>query len=232
MLDRGGFRVVCGRRLAGISVHAPKIVEAAAESNGALDRGSAGGAEEAIEPASTLSGPFPAPDFTPYNRPAVPGRSRTPLPRLERSMREYPSQPLVGVGAVVWRGDEVLLVRRRHPPRRDRWSLPGGLQKLGETLFEAARREVREETGVDIRVLGVADVVDLIERDGAGGRIRYHYTLVDVVAVWLAGEAAAATDADDAAWTDVAGLPRFRLWSETERVILLARRKLPDLLSP
>jgi ADP-ribose pyrophosphatase YjhB (NUDIX family) len=138
--------------------------------------------------------------------------------------RQYPSQPLIGVGVVVWRDDKVLLIRRRKPPRQGEWSLPGGLQKLGETVFEAARREVMEETGVAIRVLDLTDVVDLIERDGVDGPVRYHYTLIDVAAEWLRGEAAPATDAAEVAWAELETLPRYRLWSETERVIRSAHR--------
>ena len=138
--------------------------------------------------------------------------------------REYPNQPLIGVGVVVWRDDKVLLIRRGKPPRQGQWSLPGGLQKLGETVFEAARREVMEETGVEIRVLELTDVVDLIERDDADGRVRYHYTLVDVVAGWLRGEAAPGSDAAEVAWAGLEALPRYRLWSETERVIRRAHQ--------
>ena len=142
--------------------------------------------------------------------------------------RQYPQQPLIGVGVVVCRGNKVLLIRRGGPPRQGEWSLPGGLQKLGETVFEAARREVREETGVEIRVLALADVVDLIERDEAADRVRYHYTLVDVVAGWLEGEAAPGSDAAEVAWADLETLPRYRLWSETERVIRLAHRSFRE----
>ncbi len=133
--------------------------------------------------------------------------------------REYPNQPLIGVGVIVWRDDKVLLIRRGKPPRQGQWSLPGGLQKLGETVFEAACREVMEETGVAIRVLELTDVVDLIERDSADDRVRYHYTLIDVVAGWLSGEAVAGSDADEVKWADLETLPSFQLWSETERVI-------------
>jgi len=87
--------------------------------------------------------------------------------------REYPDRPFVGIGVIVWCGGRVLLVRRARPPRQGQWSLPGGLQELGEGVLEAARREVREETGLDIDILGIADVVDLIERNDAG-RVRYH----------------------------------------------------------
>jgi 8-oxo-dGTP diphosphatase len=135
--------------------------------------------------------------------------------------REYPDRPLVGVGAVVLRGDHVLLIRRARPPRRGEWSLPGGLQKLGETVFEAAAREVREEAGIDIRPLGIVDVVDMIERDGesADGRVRWHYTLIDVLAAWSAGEPRAAADAADAIWATLDDVPQLVRWNETVRIV-------------
>jgi 8-oxo-dGTP diphosphatase len=136
--------------------------------------------------------------------------------------REFPRLPLVGVGAVVIREGRALLIRRGKPPRLDEWSLPGGLQRLGETVFEASRREVMEETGIVIRPLAVIDVVDLIERDPPTGRIRYHYTLIDVAAAWIEGEAAAAGDAAEVMWADLAGVQRLVGWSETVRIITRA----------
>lgn len=141
-----------------------------------------------------------------------------------KDSREYPARPLVGVGVVVVQRGRVLLVRRANPPRQGEWSLPGGLQRLGETVFAAAEREVGEETGIRVRILGLVDVVDLIERDGRG-RVRYHYTLIDLLAAWSGGEAVAAADAADLAWADPEALSRFRLWSESERIIRLAHRQ-------
>jgi ADP-ribose pyrophosphatase YjhB (NUDIX family) len=137
--------------------------------------------------------------------------------------REYPEHPRVGVGAIVWRGNEVLMIRRANPPRAGQWSLPGGAQELGETIAEAAKREVFEETGLDIAVTDVVTVIDMIERD-ANGKIRFHYVLVDVNAEWVAGEPKAATDAQDVCWISVEGLNTLGLWSETHRVIELAAR--------
>ena len=135
--------------------------------------------------------------------------------------REYPTRPIVGVGVVVLAAGRVLLVRRGKPPREGQWGLPGGAQELGETVFEAGAREVREETGLDVEVLGLVDVVDTIRNDESG-RIRYHYTLVDVFAVARAGTLRSGGDAADAAWFDVADIPGLGLWSETERIIALA----------
>ncbi len=119
---------------------------------------------------------------------------------------------------VVWRDDRFLLVLRGKEPNRGQWSIPGGAQRLGETVFAAAEREVGEETGLRIRVLGLVDVVDGIRRDEAG-RVSWHYTLVDLAAEWLDGEPRAADDAEAVGWFTLGELPQLGLWSETERVI-------------
>jgi 8-oxo-dGTP diphosphatase len=137
-------------------------------------------------------------------------------------VREYPDRPWVGVGIVVWRGDEILLVRRVRAPRKGEWSIPGGGQALGETVFEAAVREVREETGLTVRPTAIVTVVDSILRD-AQGRSQFHYTLVEVSAEWVAGVAAAADDVDDVSWVLPAQAGDFVKWDETLRIIELAR---------
>jgi len=131
---------------------------------------------------------------------------------------DYPNRPLIGVGVVVLKGRDVLLVRRGKPPREGRWSLPGGRQRLGETVRETASREVEEETGTEAEVTALLDVVDSITRDDAG-QIAYHYTLVDFLAEWRSGEAAAGGDAAEVAWADPADLERYELWQETVRLI-------------
>nr|CAX84018.1 NUDIX hydrolase [uncultured bacterium] len=132
--------------------------------------------------------------------------------------RLYPERPIVGVGVAVCRGDSVLLVRRAKPPRLGEWSLPGGAQKVGETVFEAAAREIREETRLEIEVLGLVDVVDSIELDGKG-LARYHYTLVDVYAAARSGDPVAGDDVSEVAWVPVRELGGRGLWSETRRVL-------------
>ena len=135
--------------------------------------------------------------------------------------RRYPSRPFVGVGAVVWRDHEVLLAQRGKPPRQGQWSIPGGIQQVGETVLAAAKREVREETGLEVNIIDVIAVVDSILPDDGGG-VRYHYTLIDVLAEWRSGEARAQDDAAAVAWTGLDELDRFSMWSETVRVIRLA----------
>lgn len=136
--------------------------------------------------------------------------------------RDFPDRPIVGVGVVVWRGDRVLLIRRGKPPRAGQWSLPGGAQELGETVAETARREVLEETGLELAGLDLLTVVDLIEPAAEPGRFHYHYTLVDFVAEAAPGDASAAGDAAAVAWFDRADLESVELWAETLRIIDLA----------
>jgi len=130
--------------------------------------------------------------------------------------REYPERPIVGVGVVVVHENQVLLIRRGKPPREGQWSLPGGAQELGET----ARREVREEAGVEIAVAELLDVVDSVTPDGA--RTRYHFTLVDFRGVWQSGTPTAGGDAAAARWVPLGALDAYDLWDETTRVIGLA----------
>lgn len=139
--------------------------------------------------------------------------------------REYPPNPLVGLGAIVWKDGKVLMIQRGNPPRAGIWSLPGGAQDLGETVADGIRREIAEETGVEIELLGLVEVIDSIQRD-AEGRILYHYTIIDYVARWTGGEAVAGDDAAAVAWFDPAELHRLDLWDETIRVIEKSREWL------
>jgi len=137
--------------------------------------------------------------------------------------REYPARPIVGIGIVVIKDDTVLLVRRGKPPNVGAWTLPGGAQELGETTEDAARRELLEETGLEVGALHFAATVDNIRRD-AEGRVRFHYTIIDFAARWESGEPVAATDVTEAAWAPLDALHKYNLWSEAHRVIAIARR--------
>ncbi len=139
--------------------------------------------------------------------------------------REYPSHPLVGVGAVILRPGAVLLVRRGNPPAAGQWSIPGGAQELGETAEAAARRELSEETGVTAGPLTLVANVDSIHRD-TDGRIRFHYTILDFAGLWSAGAPIAGGDVSEAAFFPFDTLAELGLWTEAHRVIQAARRLL------
>jgi ADP-ribose pyrophosphatase YjhB (NUDIX family) len=141
------------------------------------------------------------------------------------SRREYPDRPWVGIGVVALRGDAVLLVRRGKAPRLGSWSLPGGAQRLGEHAEEAARRELREETGIEVGPLDLLAVVDGITRDDEGA-IRFHYTIVDYCARWLSGEARAGGDVTEAVWAAPGELGGYALTEAAHQVIAEARRRL------
>lgn len=139
------------------------------------------------------------------------------------------THPRVGVGCIVWKGDRILLVQRGKPPGEGEWSLPGGSQELGETLFEAAVREVQEETGVTAEAMSVLTAVDNIVHD-AGGALLFHYTIVDVVAEWRAGDPVANDDARAVCWATAAEWEELVAWEPLKQVLRRAwaeRQTLP-----
>lgn len=141
------------------------------------------------------------------------------------SDREYPDRPWVGIGCVVFREEAVLLVRRGKPPRIGTWSLPGGAQHLGETAEDAARRELREEAGIEVGALAFALLVDAITPDERD-RIQYHYTIIDFAAQWQSGEARAGDDVSAVAWATPDEFAAYELTPATHRAIAAARAAL------
>jgi 8-oxo-dGTP diphosphatase len=133
-------------------------------------------------------------------------------------LRRYPERPIVGVGAVVLDGHRVVLVKRANEPLKGEWSLPGGAVDVGETLAEAIRREVREETGLDVEVGPIVDVLDRIRYD-SDGRIEFHYVLIDFLCRPTGGELLCASDAEEAAWVDASDFKRYNVAEATVRVI-------------
>jgi len=105
----------------------------------------------------------------------------------------------VAVGAVVFKNDRVLMVRRGKPPAEGLWAIPGGSVELGETLQKAAEREIFEETGVRIQAAEPVLTFDVLDRDEAG-RVRFHYVIVDLAARFVGGEVRAGDDALEARW--------------------------------
>jgi 8-oxo-dGTP diphosphatase len=139
------------------------------------------------------------------------------------SPREYPERPICGVGIVCFKEDHVLLVKRSKPPITWQWSIPGGAQEIGETTRAAGLRELKEETGIDARLIGLVDVIDTVREDD-DGKVQFHYTLIDFAAEWVAGEPVADDDVSDAQWVSLAEIEDFGLWSETVRVIREAEK--------
>jgi 8-oxo-dGTP diphosphatase len=130
-------------------------------------------------------------------------------------------QPGVGIGVVIWRGDKVLLIKRGNAPRKGEWGLPGGKQEFGETIMEAAVREAREETGLDIVPLGVITAIDAITRS-KNGEIEFHYTIVDVAAESREGKAKAGDDAINLRWATLDEVQKLCVWPEVARVVQLS----------
>src|SRR5208282_362576 len=132
--------------------------------------------------------------------------------------REYPERPLVGVGGVVIQDGRALLIRRGGPPLQGEWSIPGGTLELGESIADGIRRELLEETGVEVRVGELIEVFDRIFPD-VSGRIQYHFVIVDYLCEVVRGEARAGSDVTDIAWAREEELPRYSLSAAANRVI-------------
>ena len=139
--------------------------------------------------------------------------------------REYPEAPIVGVGAVVIRDQQVLLVCRANEPNRGQWSIPGGTVELGETLAQAAAREVWEECQVRVEAGQVLATFDLIRRD-AQRQVLYHYVLLDLAARYISGDPVAATDALAARWVTAAELDQLDIIPRLVPVLRQALRAM------
>jgi 8-oxo-dGTP diphosphatase len=132
--------------------------------------------------------------------------------------REYAGHPMVGVGGIVLNGGKVLLVKRGKQPGYGKWSIPGGMVELGETLSEAIKREVLEECGIEIEL---ADVVAVLERviRREDERVRYHYVLVDFLGYWKGGDLQPASDILEARWADPGEMETLEMTERTEKVV-------------
>jgi 8-oxo-dGTP diphosphatase len=132
--------------------------------------------------------------------------------------REFPEQPLVGVGAIIIKDNRVLLVKRAHPPLQAQWSIPGGVLEVGELMREAAIREAGEETGLVVEPGDLLGVYDRVLRS-SDGRVQYHYVLIDFLCRPVGGEVRAASDAAEVRWFTREELPELKLAEDTQDVI-------------
>jgi 8-oxo-dGTP diphosphatase len=144
--------------------------------------------------------------------------------------REYPDQPLVGVGGVVIDNERALLIRRGSPPLEGQWSIPGGMLELGETLAQGVARELVEETGLEVNVLELIEVFERIYpalpgADGTPGdaaRPQYHFVILDYLCEARGGTLCAGSDAMEFAWAREDELVKFDLTVIATRVLLKA----------
>ena len=132
--------------------------------------------------------------------------------------REYAGHPMVGGGGIVLNDGTVLLGKRGKQPGYGKWSIPGGMVELGETLSEAIKREVLEECGIEIEL---ADVVAVLERviRREDEKVRYHYVLVDFLGYWKGGDLQPASDILEARWADPAEMETLEMTERTQQVV-------------
>lgn len=137
--------------------------------------------------------------------------------------REFPERPVAAVGAVILRGDEVLLVKRGVEPSIGLWSIPGGAIELGEAPESALVREVKEETGLEVEPEFLVDVYNTVVRNGRA--IRYHYVIIDYQCRYVSGSVQAGSDVEEARWVAISSLDEF----DTTSTAPLAIRKAVNM---
>jgi len=139
--------------------------------------------------------------------------------------REYPKQPIVGVAAIIVENGKMLLIKRGSEPAAGKWSIPGGVVELGETIKEALTREVMEECGLKIKILKLIDVVDNIIRD-ADGRIRFHYVILEFLARPLKGEIKASSDALEVKWVPIEEVEKYNITNTLRKFLKKHKQEL------
>jgi len=142
---------------------------------------------------------------------------------INAESRQYPTRPFLGVGALIFEDGKVLLVERAKEPLKGFWSIPGGIVETGEKLEEAIRREVREETGLEVETLEVFEIFERIMPD-ADGKPEYHYVLIDYLCRVTGGTLCAASDCARAEWVSRRDLSKYRITEGTVPVIEKAFR--------
>ncbi len=142
-----------------------------------------------------------------------------------RERRIYPASPVSGIGVVVYNNaGKILLVKRANEPHKGMWSIPGGAIELGESINQAAEREVLEECSVKIKIERVLDAAENMVKDDKG-RVKYHYVIIDLLANYVSGKLKAGMDASECGWftpeeiTAMDISPILRAMLERQRII-------------
>lgn len=139
--------------------------------------------------------------------------------------RLYPDQPVVGIGAVVIQDGKIALIKRGNEPSKGKWTIPGGLVELGESLEAAVIRETKEEVCLDVEnptLIGVVDNVDLDEQ----GKVKYHYVIIDYLVHVKFGVIQAASDAEELRWVPFGEVESYNLTSSFRLFFRQNREKL------
>lgn len=140
--------------------------------------------------------------------------------------RKYPSQPIVAVAALIVNDkNEILIIKRGSEPGKGLWSIPGGVVELGEHLHQALRREVKEETGLEILPLELLDVFEVLDHDSSGS-LRYHYIIIDYLAKSCGGELKASTDASEVRWVSLNNISSYNVTRSLRLLLDRYRYKL------
>jgi mutator protein MutT len=130
---------------------------------------------------------------------------------------EFPASPVVGVGGVIVNDGKAIIIKRANAPYQGQWSIPGGRVELGESLADAVRREMREETGLEVKVGPVIEVFERIQREEAG--LRYHFVIIDYLCACTGGALRAGDDAAAAAWVTSEELDGYDIRASAVAVI-------------
>ncbi|HEX3879851.1 MAG TPA: NUDIX hydrolase [Bryobacteraceae bacterium] len=144
--------------------------------------------------------------------------------------RRYPRRPMLGVGALIFDGQRILMAQRGKQPLMGWWSLPGGALETGELLADAVKREVREETGLEIEPVELFEIFERIMRDETGVA-EYHYVLIDYICRISGGVLQAGDDVCRVEWVERADLPKLQITEGTLSVIEKAFRKVGNSAS-
>jgi mutator protein MutT len=140
---------------------------------------------------------------------------------------EYPKKPVVGVGAIILDGDKILLEKRKNDPSKGKWTVPGGLVELGETVEQAVIREVNEETRLEVYDPRLVDVVNYISLDEKGA-VEYHFVIVDYLVTVRGGKPKADSDAADLKWVPFNEVEEYDLTESFRRFFQRNRQKLEN----